>query len=98
MNDTTEFRCLFPKCGRPYQFKASLKDHITSRLAAPDENHPKGDPLFALSIAALKKHNLHHEEKRQRRQATNKEYYAKNKKNVAKLRLEKRRGYSQPYY
>jgi U3 small nucleolar ribonucleoprotein component len=67
---------------------------VVSRLTAPDENHPKGDPLFAFSIAALKKHNLPHEEKRQRRQAVNKKYYAENKKNIAKLRLKKRRGYS----
>jgi hypothetical protein len=70
-----------------------LKEHINSRLAAPDENHPKGDPLFALSIAALKRHNLPHEEKRQRREAANKKYYAKNKKNIAKLRLKKRGRY-----
>ena len=25
MNGTTEFRCLFPNCGRPYQRKGSLR-------------------------------------------------------------------------
>jgi hypothetical protein len=87
MNDTTEFRCPFPNCRHPYQHKASLKLHIESRHASPDEHHPKGDPLFAHSLAKLKRHKFTHEEKLQRKKETS-------KKTSEKRRLKKLARYS----